>query len=166
MTDVTRILSKIKSGDRCAADELLPVVYAELRRLAAVKMANENPGHTLQATALVHDAYIRLVDRETAEQWNSRAHFFAATAEAMRRILIEQARKKRGPKAGGGLHRVALSGVDPETIDKDVDILALNDALDALATQDSRAAQVVKLRYFAGLTSTRSPRSPERGVGW
>ncbi|MCR9293280.1 MAG: ECF-type sigma factor [bacterium] len=152
MADVTHILSKIESGDAQAANELLPLVYEELRRLAAGKMASENPGQTLQATALVHDAYIRLVDKEAVQHWNSRGHFFAAAAEAMRRILIEQARKKRGPKAGGELNRVSLSHADPEISDKHFDIIALSDALEELESQDARAAKVVKLRFFAGLT--------------
>lgn len=152
MTEVTRILSLINSGERRAADELLPLVYEELRRLAATRMASENPGQTLQATALVHDAYIRLVDDKVVRDWSSRGHFFAAAAEAMRRILIERARKKQGPKAGGELNRVALSDVESASATEDFDVIAISDALEKLELQDERAAKVVKLRFFAGLT--------------
>ena len=150
--DVTRILSDIEQGDGQAAEQLLPLVYAELRKLAAAKMAREKPGQTLQATALVHDAYIRLVDVDKAQHWDSRGHFFGAAAEAMRRILIEQARCKSGPEAGGGLHRVEMSQVDPEIQNPGLNVLALNEALDRLERQDPRAAALVKLRFFAGLT--------------
>jgi RNA polymerase sigma factor (TIGR02999 family) len=152
MSDVTRILSKIESGDPSAAEQLLPLVYDELRKLAAEKMAQEKPGQTLQATALVHEAYIRLVDVDKAPHWRSRGHFFAAAAEAMRRILVEQARRKAGPKAGGELRRVEISRVDPEIQKPGLDLVALSEALDKLAVQDPRAAEVVKLRFFAGLT--------------
>jgi RNA polymerase sigma factor (TIGR02999 family) len=154
MSDVTQILSAIEQGDPSAAEKLLPLVYDELRKLAAQKIAQENPGQTLQATALVHEAYLRLVDvdDEKAQHWNSRGHFFAAAAEAMRRILVEQARRKNTLKAGGGLHRVELSDVDPAVGGPGLDILALNDALDQLEAKDSRKAQLVKLRFFAGLT--------------
>jgi len=151
MNDVTQILSRIESGDPTAAEQLLPLVYDELRKLAAAKLANERPGQTLQATALVHDAYIRLVDADKAQRWNSRGHFFSAAAEAMRRILIENARRKRGPEAGGGLCRVELS--DAATEQKfNLDLVALSEALEKLQTKDPRAAELVKLRYFAGLT--------------
>jgi RNA polymerase sigma factor (TIGR02999 family) len=152
MTDVTRILSRIESGDPHTAEQLLPLVYDELRRLAAERMAQEKPGQTLQATALVHEAYIRLVDVEEPQHWNSRGHFYAAAAEAMRRILVERARRKAGPEAGGGHQRVVLSSVDPEIQEPQLDLLALSDSLDKLATQDPRAAELVKLRFFVGLT--------------
>src|SRR6187399_2903936 len=130
MPDVTRILSQIESGDPAAAEQLLPLVYEELRKLAAAKLAQEKPGQTLQATALVHDAYLRLVDVASAPQWNSRGHFFAAAAEAMRRILIGQARHKASVKAGGNLRRVELSEIEPAIQEPGLDILALHDALD------------------------------------
>ena len=150
--DVTRILSAIEQGDGQAAEQLLPLVYDELRKLAAAKMTQENPGQTLQATALVHEAYIRLVDVKKARHWDSRGHFFSAAAEAMRRILVENARRKSGPEAGGGRQRLDLSGVDPEIKKPGWDLLALNDALDRLAADDARAAELVKLRFFAGMT--------------
>lgn len=159
MNDVTQVLSRIELGDGKAAEELLPLVYDELRKLAAQRMAQENPGQTLEATALVHEAYIRLVDVEKAQHWNSRGHFFAAAAEAMRRILIERARKKAGPKAGGEHQKVELSQVDLEMPGPQLDWLALSDALDKLATQDRRAAEVVQLRFFAGLTNEQVART-------
>jgi RNA polymerase sigma factor (TIGR02999 family) len=152
MHEVTRILSAIEQGDPQAAEQLLPLVYDELRRLAAEKMAQEKPGQTLQATALVHEAYIRLVDVEKAQHWNSRGHFFAAAAEAMRRILVEQARRRESLRAGGQHRRAELSGVDPEIGPPQLDVLALNEALDKLATMDPRTFELVKLRFFAGLT--------------
>ena len=152
MADVTQILSQIEQGDPSAADQLLPLVYEELRKLAAVKMAQEKPGQTLQATGLVHEAYMRLVDVEKVQKWDSRGHFFSAAAEAMRRILVDEARRKSGPKAGGGHHRVELSGLVSEMPGSQLDILALNDAIDALATVDSRAAELVKLRFFVGFS--------------
>jgi len=152
MSDVTRILSQIESGDPSAAEKLLPLVYEELRKLAAVRIAHEKPGQTLQATALVHDAYIRLVDVEKAQHWNSRGHFFGAAAEAMRRILVENARRKSGPEAGGGYCRVELTDVAAEVNGSDLDLIALSDALDRLQAKDFRAAELVKLRFFAGLT--------------
>jgi RNA polymerase sigma factor (TIGR02999 family) len=152
MSDVTRILSQIESGDPQAAEQLLPLVYSELRRLASEKMAQENPGQTLQATALVHDAYIRLVDVKEPQHWNGRGHFFAAAAEAMRRILVEQARRKDSLRAGGQYRRVELSNVDLEIGPPQLDLLALNEALDKLATKDPRTFELVKLRFFAGLT--------------
>ncbi|MHB8897746.1 MAG: ECF-type sigma factor [Thermoguttaceae bacterium] len=152
MTDVTQILNAIEQGDPSAAEQLLPLVYEELRKLAAAKMAQEQPGQTLQATALVHEAYLRLVDVEKVQRWDSRGHFFAAAAEAMRRILVEQARRKAGPEAGGGCQRVEMSHVDPEIQKPGLDLLALSDALDKLAAMDPRAAELVKLRFFAGLT--------------
>ena len=152
MSDVTQILGQIEDGDGQAAEKLLPLVYDELRKLAAEKMAHEKPGQTLQATALVHEAYIRLVDTERAQHWNSRGHFFGAAAEAMRRILIAQARRKASIRAGGELQRVDLSDVEPEIQGPQLDLIALDAALDQLAVHDSRAAALVKLRFFAGLT--------------
>lgn len=156
MSDVTRILSAIEGGDAQAAERLLPLVYEELRKLAAQKMAQEKPGQTLQATALVHEAYLRLVDVEKAQHWDSRGHFFAAAAEAMRRILVEEARRKTGPKAGGGHQRVGLSGVNPEIDGPNLDLLALNEALEKLEVKDPRKSQLVKLRFFAGLTNQQA----------
>src|SRR6476646_3833076 len=152
MSDVTHILSQIESGDPMAAEKLLPLVYEELRKLAAAKLAHEIPGQTLQATALVHDAYLRLVDTEQAPHWNSRGHFFGAAAEAMRRILIENARRKRGPEAGGRHVRVELPDLTAEFHGPDLDLLALSEALDKLQVKDARAAELVKLRFFASLT--------------
>lgn len=152
MPDVTQILSRIESGDPRAAEQLLPSVYDELRKLAAAKLAHEKPGQTLQATALVHEAYLRLVDVEKAQHWDSRGHFFAAAAEAMRRILVENARRKAGPAAGGTHQRVELSQADPWIHGPELDLLALSEALDKLQDEDPRAAELVKLRFFAGLT--------------
>jgi RNA polymerase sigma factor (TIGR02999 family) len=155
MSDVTRILSAIEQGDPTAADQLLPLVYDELRRLAARKLARETPGQTLQTTALVHEAYLRLVgdpSEATTSSWNSRGHFFAAAAEAMRRILVERARHKRTQKAGGGHHRIDLSDVEPADPEPGVDVLALHEALEKLEATDKRRADVVKLRFFVGLT--------------
>jgi RNA polymerase sigma factor (TIGR02999 family) len=152
MTDVTHILSAIEQGDPRAAENLLPLVYDELRRLAAARLAQEAPGQTLEATALVHEAYIRLVDTEKAQHWNSRGHFFAAAAEAMRRILIENARRKASLKRGAGWIRRDLDEnnlVAPQVL---AELLALDGALDKLAQADAQAAELVKLRYFAGLT--------------
>jgi RNA polymerase sigma factor (TIGR02999 family) len=152
MDNVTRILSAIEQGDLQAADQLLPLVYDELRRLAAAKMAREKPGQTLQATALVHEAYLRLVDGEKVRHWDSRRHFFAAAAEAMRRILIENARRKRRQKRGDGLRRVDFDPDRLGSVSPAEDLLDLNDALDCLAAEDPQAAQFVKLRYFTGLS--------------
>jgi RNA polymerase sigma factor (TIGR02999 family) len=152
MNDVTRILSQIEQGDPQAAEQLLPLVYDELRKLAAQKLAQEKPGQTLQATALVHEAYLRLVDRQAAQQWDSRGHFFAAAAEAMRRILVENARRKAGPKAGGDYQRVALGAIEPPIETPHVDLIALDEALTALEARDRRKADLVRLRFFAGLT--------------
>jgi RNA polymerase sigma factor (TIGR02999 family) len=152
MSDVTRILTAIEQGDPSAAEQLLPLVYDELRKLAAQRLAQEKPGQTLEATALVHQAYVRLVDVDKIQHWNSRGHFFAAAAEAMRRILVEQARRKRRHIHGGSRQRVPL---DPNLLADNSDaeeLLAINDALDQLAAQDSQAAQLVKLRYFSGLS--------------
>ena len=155
MSDVTRILSQIESGDPSAAEQLLPLIYDELRKLAAVRLAQEKPGQTLQATALVHDAYIRLVDVEKAQHWDSRGHFFSAAAEAMRRILIDQARRKKSMRRNAEGIRVGFDDVASLTISNEsstVDLLALNDALDQLAAVDPVKAELVKLRYFAGLS--------------
>jgi RNA polymerase sigma factor (TIGR02999 family) len=153
MNDVTRILSAIKDGETQAAEQLLPLVYEELRRLAAQKLARESPGTTLQATALVHEAYLRLVGGEHVQRWDSRAHFFAAAAEAMRRILIENARRRKSEKAGGAYKRIELAEVEPAIEESGVDLLALDDALERLAAKDKRKADLVKLRFFAGLTN-------------
>jgi RNA polymerase sigma factor (TIGR02999 family) len=171
MNDVTHILSAIEHGDPEAAGELLPVVYDELRQLAARRLAQERPGQTLQATALVHEAYLRLVGGEPARPWDGRRHFFAAAAEAMRRILIENARRKQAGRHGGGrrrerLERLELAAVVPPN---PLDLLDLDEALTRLAAEDSDAARLVELRYFAGLTVPQaaeilglSPRSAER----
>ena len=151
MSDVTRILSRIEHGDSSASEQLLPLVYEELRKLAAAKMAQEKPGQTLQATSLVHEAYIKLVRSANDQHWDSRGHFFAAAAEAMRRILVDQARRKRGPKAGGRHNRIAWSDVAPEVAGPNLDLLALDEALNKLHDIDARAAKLVKLRFFAGL---------------
>ena len=150
MTDVTRILSAIEEGNAQAADQLLPLVYEEVRKLAAQKMAQENPGQTLQATALVHEAYIRLVDNDKAQHWNSRGHFFGAAAEAMRRILVENARRKKREKHGGNWSRVDLDDVEATAAMPSDHLLSLSDAIDNLAEHDPLAAELVKLRYFAG----------------
>jgi RNA polymerase sigma factor (TIGR02999 family) len=152
MTEVTRILSAIQQGDPRAATELLPLVYDELRRLAAQKLGHETPGQTLQPTALVHEAYLRLVDVEHTQQWSSRGHFFAAAAQAMRRILVENARRKRRAKHGGGRQRVELADADPCYLDNHDEVLAVDDALERLAAEDSQAARLVQLRYFGGLS--------------
>jgi RNA polymerase sigma factor (TIGR02999 family) len=152
MSEVTRILSAIEQGDLHAAEQLLPLVYDELRQLAAQKMAQEAPGHTLQATALVHEAYLRLVDVEKAQHWDSRRHFFAAAAEAMRRILVESVRRKQRLRHGGGLRQQPLEANEPaiaSPVDA-IDLLALNEALERLEATFPRRAQLVKLRYFAG----------------
>ena len=151
MSDVTRILNAIEQGDARAANELLPIVYQELRRLAAQRLAHEKPGQTLQPTALVHEAYLRLVGGEVRD-WDSRGHFFAAAAEAMRRILIEQARRKQRVKHGGGRKRFYLEGADLPSEPVSDDLMALNEALDKLSAEDKVKADLVKLRYFAGLT--------------
>ena len=152
MTNVTHILSAIEQGDAGASEQLLPLVYEELRKLAAQKLAQEKPGQTLQATALVHEAYLRLVDTEQARHWNSRGHFFAAAAEAMRRILIDGARRKRAERRGGGGHRVELEQAEAVASTPPGDLLDLDEALDRLARHDALSSQLVKLHYFAGLT--------------
>jgi RNA polymerase sigma factor (TIGR02999 family) len=152
MTDVTRILSAIAQGEPHAAEQLLPLVYDELRKLAAQKLAQEKPGQTLQATALVHEAYLRLVDVEQAQPWDSRGHFFTAAAEAMRRILVEQARRKGRQRHGGGLRRVELPEDGVAVAPGDEQVLLLDEALIRLAAVRSQAAELVKLRFFSGLT--------------
>jgi RNA polymerase sigma factor (TIGR02999 family) len=151
MSDVTRILSAIEHGDPHAAEQLLPLVYDELRKLAEQRLAGEAPGHTLQATALVHEAYLRLVDTDRAAQWNSRGHFFAAAAEAMRRILVEAARRKRRHRHGGGRRRVSLGDLPAVERSPD-DLLALDDVLARLAAEDPAAADLVKLRFYGGFS--------------
>lgn len=152
MNEVTRILSAIEQGDPSASEHLLPLVYDELRKLAAQKLAQEKPGQTLQATALVHEAYLRLVDADQAQPWNSRGHFFAAAAEAMRRILVDQARRKQADKHGGGRRRVDLPGDLAAAEAGSDDLVALDEALSRLERHDPDAARLVKLRYFAGLS--------------
>ena len=152
MSDVTRILSQIESGDPSAAEKLLPLVYEELRKLAAANLAHEKPGQTLQATALVHDAYLRLVDTDEAQHWNSRGHFFGAAAEAMRRILVDNAKRKLTAKRGGQVEREGLDEDQIVAPSRNIDLIALDEALNELAVHDSRKAELVKLRYFAGLT--------------
>src|SRR5438046_3145940 len=151
MTDITQILHAVEQGDPSAAEQLLPLVYDELRQLAAQKLAHEQPGHTLQPTALVHEAYLRLVDVEKAHHWNSRGHFFAAAAEAMRRILIESARSKARVKRGGDWQCVDFEELDVMTSVSPDQLVALDDALVRLAALDHLAGELVKLRYFAGL---------------
>jgi RNA polymerase sigma factor (TIGR02999 family) len=140
MSEVTQLLNAIRQGDQQASAELLPLVYEELRKLAAQKLAQEKPGQTLQATALVHEAYLRLVDGEESQQWNGRGHFFAAAAEAMRRLLVDQARQKRSQRRGGEFQRIELSAIDPAVSAKSLDILALDEALQQLSAKDARAA--------------------------
>jgi RNA polymerase sigma factor (TIGR02999 family) len=152
MSEVTRILSAIEQGDPHAAEQLLPLVYDELRKLAAQKLAGEKPGQTLQATALVHEAYLRLVDTDKVSQWNSRGHFFAAAAEAMRRILVDNARRKGRLKHGGDRQRVDLDAAEIAVQTPADDLLALDEALTRLAERDAQAAQLVKLHCFAGLS--------------
>jgi RNA polymerase sigma factor (TIGR02999 family) len=170
MSDVTRILSQIDAGDPAAAERLLPLLYDELRSLAAAKLAQEKPGHTLQATALVHEAYLRLVDANSAQSWKNRAHFFAAAAEAMRRILVENARRKRRIRHGGGLRRVDMLDADVAAVPSDDEqLLLLDETLTRLAAARPQAAELVKLRFFVGLTEEEaapmlglSPRTARR----
>ena len=152
MSDVTHILGQIESGDGQAAEKLLPLVYDELRKLAAAKMAQENPGQTLQATALVHEAYIRLVDVEKVQHWDSRGHFFSAAAEAMRRILVENARKKATEKRGGSLQKIDIDDFDISDDTSPEQLFAVDDAVTQLTAFDPTAGGIVKLRYFAGLS--------------
>lgn len=152
MADVTQILSQIEQGDPAASEQLLPLVYEELRKLAAAKLAQEEPGQTLQATALVHDAYVRLVDVDEVQHWDSRGHFFAAAAESMRRILVESARRKARVKHGGGLNRVELGEADLAITTTAARLLEIDEALERLSKEDPHAAELVKLRFFAGLS--------------
>lgn len=156
MSDVTRILSALEAGDPSAAEQLMPLVYDELRKLAAQKLSREAPGQTLQATALVHEAYLRLVDVECAQRWNSRGHFFAAAAEAMRRILIENARRKLSHKHGGKFEPVDLNTLPAKFDSRPEDLLLLDDALTRLQADNLTAAEVVKLRVFAGLSAAEA----------
>jgi RNA polymerase sigma factor (TIGR02999 family) len=158
MAEVTQILSQIESGDPSAADELLPLVYDELRKLASAKLRHEKPGQTLQATALVHEAYLRLLGPNVGQQqrWNGRGHFFGAAAEAMRRILVENARRKKCEKHGGEWNRVELGGSNLATTTTDERLLEIDEALDRLATEEQQAAQLVKLRFFAGFSITEA----------
>lgn len=156
MSNVTQILDAIQHGDPKAADELLPLVYQELRRLAAHKMASEAPGHTLQPTALVHEAWLRLVGNDGEAQFQNRAHFFGAAAEAMRRILIDRARRKKALRHGGGQQRLDVEDIEIPAPADDDEMLAVNDALDRFAALDAQKAELVKLRYFAGLTIEES----------
>lgn len=152
MSDVTRILSAIERGDPRAAEQLLPLVYDELRKLAARRLAQEKPGQTLEATALVHEAYIRLIEGNQTSPWNGRGHFFAAAAEAMRRILVDQARRKLSLRQGGNLQRRPIEDHEIAAPEPSVDLLAVHEALERFQAVDATAAQIVKLRYFAGLT--------------
>jgi RNA polymerase sigma factor (TIGR02999 family) len=161
MSDVTRILSAIEQGDPRATEQLLPLVYDELRRLAAAKLARERPGQTLQATALVHEAYLRLVDGPDAPHWNGRGHFFAAAAEAMRRILVERARGKARERRGGDWRRVDFEKLDVSTSVSPDQLVALDDALERLSSLDPLAGELVKLRYFAGLALNEAARALE-----
>ena len=152
MSNVTRLIDAAATGDPKAAAELLPLVYDELRKLAAQRLGGEKPGQTLQPTALVHEAYVRLTGGERPQDWNGRGHFFAAAAEAMRRILVEAARRKQRERHGGGRQRLTLDGFDVAVESPDEDLLALSEALDLLAAANPRASELIKLRYFAGLT--------------
>jgi RNA polymerase sigma factor (TIGR02999 family) len=152
MTEVTQVLSAIEQGDPHAAAQLLPLVYDELRKLAALKLAQEKPGQTLQPTALVHEAYLRLVGVEQAQHFNSRSHFLAAAAEAMRRILVDNARRKLTEKRGGGRQRVPLDAADVGYTPAEDEVLAIDEALTRLAAEDPEAARLIQLRYFAGLS--------------
>jgi RNA polymerase sigma factor (TIGR02999 family) len=156
MNEVTRILSTIEQGEPHAAEQLLPLVYDELRKLAAQKLAQEAPGQTLEATALVHEAYLRLVDVEKAQHWDSRGHFFAAAAEAMRRILVEKARRQRRQKHGGGRPRVTIELANFVSPLPDEDLLALDEAMTRLAAADSVRARLVELRFYAGLSNEQA----------
>jgi RNA polymerase sigma factor (TIGR02999 family) len=156
MTDMTRLIDAAAAGDSRAAADLLPLVYDELRKLASQRLANEKPGQTLQATALVHEAYVRLVGDAAEHRWEGCGHFFAAAAEAMRRILIERARRKACQKTGGGRQRVGLDEIEPTVEGPDLELLALDEALQELERNDPRKAAVVKLRFFAGLTNEQA----------
>jgi len=169
MSDVTRLIDAAAAGDHQGAADLLPLVYTELRTLAAARIAAERPDHTLNPTALVHEAYLRLVGPADERRWQTRGHFFAAAAEAMRRILIDGARKKRRERHGGNRQRVDLEQIQPVAVDPRHDLIALDEALTRLATEDAQSARLVELRYFAGLTITEaaqtlgiSPRTADR----
>jgi RNA polymerase sigma factor (TIGR02999 family) len=173
VSEVTQILERVEQGDPGAADQLLPLVYEELRKLAAAKMAQEKPGQTLQATALVHEAWLRLTDSEEAQAWNSRGHFFGAAAEAMRRILVESARRKARLRHGGQMERVAADQIEIAAALPEDRLVQVSEALDELVREAPEAAQLVKLRYFAGLTQEQvaetmgiSLRSAERHWTW
>lgn len=165
MTDITQILSQIESGDPSVTEQLLPLVYEQLRKLTAANLTREKPGQTLQATALVHEAYLRLVGGNDAQNWNGCGHFFGAAAEAMRRILIDQARRKRSDRHGGNFQRVELTAIEPTAPVNQVNLLALDEALDKLAARDPRAAELVKLRFFAGLTLSEAATTLGVSVG-
>ncbi len=152
MNEVTRILCQIESGDANAAGQLLPLIYADLRRVAAAALANESPGHTLQPTALVHEAFLRLVDVPNVQKWDGRRHFFSAAAEAMRRILVENARRKHRRKHGGAMERELMRDVPVEQTSSALDLLALDEALARFRLEEPEKAEIVKLRYFAGLS--------------
>jgi len=157
MSDVTKILEQIERGESNSTEELLLVVYDELRQLATAKLANELPGQTIQATALVHDAFVRLVDQKSPQQWDNRGHFFSAAAEAMRRILIERARQRASLKKGGDRERIEMAAIDPAILPLACDdILALDEALEQLKEQHPRKAELVKLRFYAGLTTAQA----------
>ena len=159
MNDVTRILSNLQQGDPHAAAELLPLVYEELRKLAAQRMSNEKPGHTLQATALVHEAYLRLVDVAQAQHWDSRGHFFSAAAEAMRRLMIDSARRKKALRHGGGWQRLELLDVELAVNSAGEDLFAVDEALSKLAAEEPQIAKLVELRFFGGLTLEQAAES-------
>lgn len=159
MSDVTELLHRIESGDPSAAEDILPLVYDELRKLAAAKLANEKPGQTIQATVLVHEAWLRLVGSDVDVHWNGRGHFFAAAAKAMQRILVEIARRKKRLKAGGEFQRVSMSEAAGSVAGPSVDILAVDEALRKLDQQDHRKAELVRLRFFAGLTVPEAARA-------
>jgi RNA polymerase sigma factor (TIGR02999 family) len=164
MTDVTQILNAIQQGDPSASEQLLPLVYDELRVLARQRLSNEKPGQTLQATALVHEAYLRLVGNGNDASWDNRGHFFAAAAEAMRRILVNQARDKGRTKRGGELRRIDFESIEFATDAQEDDILALDEALQILATENPECAEVVKLRFFAGLSIAETASALEKSV--
>jgi RNA polymerase sigma factor (TIGR02999 family) len=159
MSEIAHILRGLEGDDPQTAEQLLPLVYDELRRLAAARLTQEKPGQTMQATALVHEAYLRLVGADAAQPWNSPGHFFAAAAEAMRRILVERARRKRSLKGGGDRRRQDLADIEPAAVEPNVDLLALDDVLEKLERQDPRKAQLVKLRFFGGLTIEQAARA-------
>jgi len=168
MSDVTVILNRAQQGDPAAAQALLPLVYEELRKLAAAKMAGESAGHTLQPTALVHEAWLRLVGNEPSQQWNGRGHFFGAAAEAMRRILVENARRKARLRHGGQLQRVDLTSLDIANTSDDDQVLAVSEALDKLAARDPVGAELIKLRFFVGVSQAEAAQLlglPERTAG-